>query len=66
MAVVMTEKSCNQFIKEMAAAGFDFDFVATNGENKIKGKCKNGEIKIHREPNKELLLKKLAANRNKP
>ena len=59
----MTEKTCNQFLKEMADAGFSFDFVATNGGAQIKGKCKNGEIKINREPNKELLLKKLEQKR---
>lgn len=35
----MTEKSINQFIKEMADAGFTFDYRATNGEMTFIGNC---------------------------
>jgi len=30
-----TEKSCNQFIKEMREAGFDFEFKATNNDGLV-------------------------------
>lgn len=35
----MQEKTINQFIKDMAEAGFDFQFRATNGEITFVGKC---------------------------
>ncbi len=44
----MSEKTISQFLKEMAEAGFTFDYRATNGEMTFVGKCeKSGsEYKI--------------------
>jgi hypothetical protein len=61
----MKEKTCNEFLKEMAAAGFSYDFIATNGDNEIKGNCKDGVIKIMRNPDKNSVIKKLEMNRIK-
>lgn len=45
----MQEKTVNQFIKEMAAAGFTGNFVATNNEQTYKGTInKDGTIKTVR------------------
>lgn len=41
----MTEKTCNEFVREMADVGFDFTFTATNGEIVIRGECKGGIVK---------------------
>ena len=42
-------KTVNQFIKEMAAAGFTGNFVATNNEQTYKGTInKDGTIKTVR------------------
>jgi hypothetical protein len=42
----MQEKTVNQFIKEMDAAGITGNFVATNGEQTYKGTInKDGTIK---------------------
>jgi hypothetical protein len=35
----MSEKTISEFLKEMAAAGFTFDYRATNGEMTFVGKC---------------------------
>jgi hypothetical protein len=35
----MSDKTINQFLKEMAQAGFTFDYRATNGEMTFVGKC---------------------------
>lgn len=35
----MSEKTVSQFLKEMAQAGFTFDYRATNGEMTFVGKC---------------------------
>ena len=35
----MENKTINQFIKEMADAGFTFDYRASNGEVTFVGKC---------------------------
>ena len=35
----MEEKTISQFIKEMAEAGFAFDYKATNGDVTFVGKC---------------------------
>ena len=43
----MTEKSCNQFIKEMKEAGFSFTYRATNGTQTFTGEVKaNGESEV--------------------
>ena len=44
----MQEKTISQFLKEMADAGFTFDYKATNSEVSFVGKCvKSGsEYKI--------------------
>jgi len=45
----MQEKTVNQFIKEMAAAGFTGNFVATNNQQIYKGTInKDGTIKTVR------------------
>jgi len=36
----MTEKTCNQFIKEMKEAGFSFTYRATNGVQTFTGEVK--------------------------
>jgi hypothetical protein len=39
------EKTCNQWLKEMKAAGFYGTFIATNGGQTIKGEIKkSGEV----------------------
>lgn len=38
------EKSVNQFIKEMAEAGFDGSFRATNGEHTYRGTIGDGKV----------------------
>lgn len=44
----MSDKTISEFLKEMAEAGFTFDYRATNGEMTFVGKCvKSGsEYKI--------------------
>jgi len=44
----MSDKTISEFLKEMADAGFAFDYRATNGEMTFVGKCvKSGsEYKI--------------------
>lgn len=43
----MTEKTCNQFVKEMKEAGFSFTYRATNGEQTFVGEVKaNGEAEV--------------------
>jgi ribosomal protein L20A (L18A) len=43
----MTEKTCNQFIKEMKEAGFSFTYRATNGTQTFTGEVKaNGESEV--------------------
>lgn len=44
----MTDKSVNQFVKEMQTAGFDFVFRATDGKVTIVGKCKDMVIEYER------------------
>lgn len=36
----MTEKTCNQFIKEMRDAGFSFTYRATSGNQVFTGEVK--------------------------
>lgn len=38
------KKSVNEFIKEMAAAGFDGSFRATNGEHTYRGTIGDGKV----------------------
>lgn len=41
----MTEMTCNEFIKSMKEAGFDFTYIATNGTQTFKGRVsKSGEV----------------------
>ncbi|PPD48355.1 MAG: hypothetical protein CTY14_02005 [Methylotenera sp.] len=43
----MTEKTCNQFIKEMRDAGFSFTYRATNGTQTFTGEVKaSGETEV--------------------
>jgi hypothetical protein len=43
----MTEKTCNQFIKEMKEAGFSFTYRATNGTQTFTGEVKaSGESEL--------------------
>lgn len=43
----MTEKTCNQFIKEMKEAGFSFTYRATNGTQTFTGEVKaTGESEV--------------------
>jgi hypothetical protein len=43
----VTEKTCNQFIKEMRDAGFSFTYRATNGTQTFTGEVKaSGEIEL--------------------
>lgn len=45
----MTEKTINEFLKEMAAEGFNFNFRATNGTDIFNGTCSNGVLKVKRQ-----------------
>ena len=45
----MTEKTINEFLKEMAAEGFSFNFRATNGSDIFNGTCSNGVLKVKRQ-----------------
>lgn len=38
----MSEMSCNDFVKSMAAAGFSFSYIATNGEITVRGEKNTG------------------------
>lgn len=40
----MQQKSVNEFIKNMASAGFDGSFRATNGEQTFRGSVEGGKI----------------------
>lgn len=43
----MTEKTCNQFVKEMKEAGFSFTYRATNGTQTFTGEVKaSGETEV--------------------
>ena len=43
----MTDKTCNQFIKEMKEAGFSFTYRATNGTQTFTGEVKaSGESEV--------------------
>lgn len=46
----MKNKTVNEFVKEMAAAGFDFKFRATDGKVTITGKCKDTIVEYERIP----------------
>jgi len=47
----MSDKTISEFLKEMANAGFTFDYRATNGEMTFVGKCERSgsEYKITHE-----------------
>ena len=49
MGLVMTEKTCSDFLKEMADAGFSFDFRATNGADIYLGSAKDGVVKAKKQ-----------------
>lgn len=42
-------KTCNEFIKEMRDAGFDFTFKAIGEDATYVGKCEKGVIKSKRQ-----------------
>lgn len=43
----MSEMSCNDFVKSMKAAGFDFTYRATSGSTAITGEVKkNGDTSV--------------------
>lgn len=45
----MTEKTCNQFIKEMKEAGFSFTYRATSGDQVFTGEVKaSGESEVRK------------------
>jgi hypothetical protein len=60
MGVVMTEKTCNEFLKEMAEAGFSFDFRATNGNDVYLGNAKDGVLKIKKQLTADQLKKRIS------
>ena len=42
---MLPEKTCNQFVKEMKEAGFDFTYRATDGKRVVTGEVKkSGEV----------------------
>ena len=54
-----TEKTCNEFLKEMAEAGFNFTFKASNDKDEYYGQCVDGVIKAKRKLSKEELIKRI-------
>jgi hypothetical protein len=63
----MVMKTCNEFVKEMRDAGFDFTFKAISDDAVYIGKCENGVIKSSRQlSEKEMknnIANKLGANK---
>jgi hypothetical protein len=63
----MVMKTCNDFVKEMRDAGFDFTFKATSDDVVYIGKCENGVIKSSRQLSEQELktniANKLGANK---
>ena len=57
----MTEKTCNEFLKEMAEAGFSFDFRATNGNEVYLGNAKDGVLKVKKQLTSEQLKERITA-----
>ncbi len=55
----MTEKTINEFLKEMAAEGFNFSFIATNGTDIYNGKCKDGVIEVKKQVTQEELKQRI-------
>lgn len=55
----MTEKTCNEFLKEMADAGFSFDFRATNGNDVYIGSAKDGVLKSKKQATQEELKNRI-------
>ena len=60
----MTEKTCNEFVKDMAEAGFDFTFTATNGNDVYIGDCKNGIVKSKRKLSNDELKSRIKEKLN--
>lgn len=56
----MTEKTINEFLKEMAAEGFSFNFRATNGTDIFNGTCSNGVLKVKRQLTAEQQKQRIA------
>lgn len=44
----MTDKSCSEWLKEMAAAGFTGTFKATSAGQTYVGELKDGEVKARK------------------
>lgn len=57
----MTEKTCNEFLKEMADAGFSFDFRATNGNDVYFGNAKDGVLKAKKQLTADQLKDRIKA-----
>lgn len=56
----MTEKTINEFLKEMAAEGFNFNFRATNGSDIFNGTCSNGVLKVKRQLSQDEIKQKIS------
>lgn len=61
----MSEKTCNQFIKEMTEAGFSFDFKATNGDQVYVGSAKDGVLKSKKQLTQEELKQRITERLSK-
>lgn len=55
----MSEKSCSDWLKEMAAAGFDGTFKATSNGQTFIGEIKDGEVKAKKVTSAEESRKKI-------
>lgn len=61
MELAMTEKTISEFIKEMAAVGFSFDFRATNGTDVYIGSAKDGVVKSKKQLTPDELKQRITA-----
>jgi hypothetical protein len=59
--LTMTEKTCSEFLKEMADAGFDFKFRATSGTDVYVGEAKEGAIKAKKQATPQEAMQRIKA-----
>jgi hypothetical protein len=65
MGVAMTEKTISEFLKEMAAVGFDYNFRATDGERVYVGSAKDGVLKVKKQLTPDELKQRITARLSK-
>lgn len=65
MEMAMTEKTINEFLKEMASVGFDYNFRATDGESVYVGSAKDGVLKVKKQLTPDELKQRITARLNK-